>query len=320
MKTAIGWAGILTGLVLAGCSPKAGQGYQGYVEGEFVYMASPLAGTLTNLAVSRGLEVKTGQLLFELEREAEMAAVNEAQQRLAQAKSRLENLTKGRRPTEIESLQAQLDRAKANLQLSGLELERRKKLSESKVISEAELDAAQARRDADQATVQALTADLATAKLGAREDEIKTAEADARATLATLAKARWAVEQKSQFAPTNAVVHDTLYRQGEFVAAGNPVVALLPPGNLKVRFFVPQAKLAEIKPGRIVSVSMDGVATPLRATVNYISTQAEFTPPVIYSMENRAKLVFMVEAVFTATDASNLKPGQPVDVGLRNDQ
>ncbi|MBI5388247.1 MAG: HlyD family efflux transporter periplasmic adaptor subunit [Verrucomicrobia bacterium] len=304
------------GLLLAGCSQAPSDAFQGYVEGEFVYVASPLAGALTNLAVSRGLDVKAGQLLFELEREAEAAAAREAEQRLVQAKARLENLTKGRRPTEIESIKAQLDRAKANLQLSELDLERRKKLSETKVISEAELDSAKARRDADQASVLSLTADLDTARLGARVDEIKAAEADVQATQAALTRASWALAQKSQSSPTNARVHDTLYRAGEFVPAGTPVVALLPPANLKVRFFVPQARLASIRPGTAVSVSLDGVAQPLRATVNYISTQAEFTPPVIYSMENRAKLVFMIEAVFAADEARNLKPGQPVDVRL----
>jgi len=137
-----------------------------------------------------------------------------------------------------------------------------------------------------------------------------------QATAATLAKAQWALAQKTQYAPTNAWVQDTLYRPGEFVIAGNPVVALLPPENIKARFFVPQPQLASFKSGTPVSVSIDGVPTPLRATVNYISTQAEFTPPVIYSKENRAKLVFMVEAGLAAAVARNLRPGQPVDVRL----
>jgi HlyD family secretion protein len=109
-------------------------------------------------------------------------------------------------------------------------------------------------------------------------------------------------------------VHDTLYRQGEFVAAGNPVVVLLPPANLKVRFFVPQEKLAQVKIGGTVSVKCDGAAHAFSATVNYIATQAEYTPPVIFSRETRANLVFMIEAKFSATDAADLRPGQPVDV------
>jgi HlyD family secretion protein len=305
---------LLLTLVAAGCTPQTPGGYQGYVEGEFVYLASPLTGTLANLAVSRGADVKTGQLLFELEHEAEAAAAREAEERLAQAKARLDNLTKGRRPIELAALEAQLERAKANLRLSELELERRQKLNEGKVISPAELDVAQSRREADQAQVAALTAELETAHLGARVDEVRAAEAEVQAMAATLAKARWALGQKTQRAPTNAWVHDTLYRQGELVAAGNPVVTLLPPEHLKVRFFVPQGELATLNVGQRVSVSWDGAGAGYPATVNYIATQAEFTPPVIYSKETRAKLVFMVEAAFAPTDARNVRPGQPVDV------
>lgn len=314
MKASVQVSALLATLALAGCVPESSRSFQGYLEGEFVYVAAPLAGTLTNLAVVRGQEVKAGQLLFELERDAEAAAAQEAERRLAQARARRDNLTKGRRPSEIASLEAQLDRAKANLHLSELELERRTRLIESKVISAAELDAARARREADAAWVASLTADLETARLGARSDEIAAAEAEMQAAEAALARARWAVRQKSQFAPAEARVQDTLYRAGEFVPAGHPVVSLLPPENVKVRFFVPQGRLAAIRPGQPVAVSLDGVATPLRAAVSYVSSQAEFTPPVIYSRENRAKLVFMVEAVFPADTARHLKPGQPAEV------
>ena len=112
-------------------------------------------------------------------------------------------------------------------------------------------------------------------------------------------------------------MQDTLYRAGEWVAAGNPVVELLPPANIKVRFFVPQAVLPRIKTGQTVSVTFDGGQRAYSATVNYISTQAEFTPPVIYSRENRAKLVFMIEAKFSPADAAELRPGQPVDVEVK---
>ncbi len=316
MNTATRTAAILLTALLAGCVPKRPGLFQGYIEGEYVYVASPLGGALTNLAVSRGAEVKTGQLLFELERDSEWAAVREAEQRLAQAKARLADLNKGRRPTEIASMEAQLERSKANLRLSELELERSSKLNESKVISPEEHDSAKARRDADLAQVATLKADLETAHLGARVDEIKAAEADVQATAAALVKAQWSLAQKTQYSPTNGWVQDTLYRQGEWVAAGNPVVALLPPTNLKVRFFVPQAQLPTVKFGQPVSVSLDGSLGPHRATVNYISTQAEYTPPVIYSQESRAKLVCMVEAIFAPADAGNLRPGQPADIKL----
>jgi len=307
---------LAAGLFVAGCSRNSPDEFQGYVEGEYVYVAPPLGGALTNLAVTRGDEVKSGQLLFALEREAEASAVRQAEKNFAQAKSHLDDLTKGKRPTEIASLEAQLQQAQANLKLAADQLARREQLGGASVISAEELDQARAQRDAGQAQVDQLTADLATAKLGGREDAIQAAQAEVESQSAALAKVKWSFDQKQQFAPADASVHDTLYRQGEWVAAGNPVVVLLPPENLKVRFFVPQEVLPKIKTGQKVSVSFDGAAKNYSATVNYISTQAEFTPPVIYNRENRAKLVFMIEAKFAPADAADVRPGQPVDVKL----
>jgi HlyD family secretion protein len=301
---------------VAGCSPNSSNVFQGYIEGEWVYVASPLGGALTNLAVARGDEVKAGQLLFELERGLEAAAVQQAEKNLAQAQSQLDDLNKGKRPTEIASLAAQLERARANLRLSAADLVRREQLGGADVVSKEELDQARAQSDADQAQVDQLKADLETARLGGREDTVRAAESTVESQRAALDKERWSFDQKMQFAPTNALVQDTLYRAGEWVAAGNPVVELLPPANIKVRFFVPQAVLPRIKPGQTVSVTFDGGPHAYSATVNYISTQAEFTPPVIYSRENRSKLVFMIEARFSPADAADLRPGQPVDVEL----
>jgi HlyD family secretion protein len=310
---------ILSALVVAllpGCAKKSSGEFQGYVEGEYVYLAAPLGGALTNLAVARGDSVHAGQMLFELERQSEAAALAQAEQNLSQAKAQLDDLMKGRRPTEIESLVAQLERAQANLKLSTAQLERRERLGDAAVVSKEELDQARAQNDANQAQVNQLAADLADAKLGGRTDAIRAAQAAVAAQQAAFNKAQWSFDQKQQFAPATAAVHDTLYRQGEFVAAGNPVVVLLPPENLKVRFFVPQEKLAQVKVGETVSVHCDGASKNYSATVNYISTQAEYTPPVIYSRETRANLVFMIEAKFSAADAAALRPGQPVDVLL----
>ncbi len=302
--------------LLAGCGKNTSGGFQGYIEGEYIYIASPLGGALTNLAVARGDSVKAGQRLFELERQSEAAALAQSEKNLAQAQAQLADLQKGQRPTEIASLEAQLDRAQANLKLSAAQLARREKLDATDVVSKEELDQARAQSDANQAQVTQLAADLATAKLGGRDDAIRAAQAAVEAQRAALEKAQWSFDQKQQFAPADAAVHDTLYRPGEFVVPGNPVVVLLPPENLKVRFFVPQEKLAQIKTGTTVSVLADGAARAVSATVNYISTQAEYTPPVIFSRETRANLVFMIEAKFSPADATELRPGQPVDVNL----
>lgn len=302
--------------LFAGCTKNSSGSFQGYIEGEYVYLAAPLGGALTNLAVARGDSVKTGQLMFALERQSEAAALDQAEKNLAQAKAQLDDLLKGSRPSEIASLTAQLNRAQADLKLAAVQLSRREQLGSSDIISKEELDQMRAQRDESQAQVDQLTADLETAKLGGRTDAIGAAKAAMQAQAAARDKAKWSFDQKQQFAPADAVVHDTLYRAGEWVAAGNPVVVLLPPTNLKVRFFVPQAILPQIKTDQTVSVHCDGATNDFKATVNYISTEAEYTPPVIYSRETRASLVFMIEATFAPTDAANLRPGQPVDVRL----
>jgi len=308
---------ILALAALAGCADQAPQAYQGYAEGEFVRIAAPYAGSLTSLAVQRGAEVKAGAPLFALEQDNEKAGRDEAGQRLKQAEAQLENLKKGKRPVEIDAVLAQRDQARAALKLSQADMARDQKLAAAGFISSQKLDASRAALERDQARLKELEAQLATAKLAARSDDIRAAEAAVEAARATLAKADWALAQKSVKAPLAGLVQDTLYVPGEWVPAGSPVVSLLPPQNLKVRFFVPETRITALKLGQTVQVSCDACGAPLAATVSYIAPQAEYTPPVIYSQETRNKLVFMVEARPAPEAAVKLRPGQPLDVSLK---
>jgi HlyD family secretion protein len=307
---------LLTALISSACAPPPRQYFQGYIEAEYVYASSQLAGTLETLNVSRGQSVLPGSQLYTLERSAELATQREYASRLAQARARLDDLQKGRRPTEIASLEAELEHARQSLKLAQSELDRRVELISRDVIAVEEFDRAQTQRDLEHARVQQALADLDTARLGARVDEIKAAAAEVEAFAAAHDRAQWAVDQKAVSAPTNAFVHDTLYRPGEWVAAGYPVVVLLPPANLKVRFFVQQHYLPALRTGMTISVSADGASDPYPATISYLSTQAEFTPPVIYSRDTRSKLIYLVEAIFPAEISQSLRPGQPVDVRL----
>jgi len=304
---------LLVALVLAGCSRPGPSGYQGYLEGEFVYVASPLAGRLETLAVSKGAQVVAGAPLFALERSAELAAQRQSADQLRSAQARLEDLKKGSRPTELATLTARLDQARAAAELSKLDLDRQAALFKTQVIAASDYDRARLTHQKNLQAVDELSTQLATAQLGGRADAIAGAEADVSAAVAAKQRADWNVDQKAQAAPRAAFVYDTLYREGEFVAAGLPVVALLPPENLKVRFFVPESDFAGLKAGDRVRVGLDG-HTPLDARVSYLSPQPEYTPPVLYNRDNRAKLVFMIEAVFDGTAALGLHPGQPVDV------
>jgi len=120
--------------------------------------------------------------------------------------------------------------------------------------------------------------------------------------------------EAAPLAPTAGFIEDTYYNAGEFVAAGTPVIAMLPPQNIKLRFFVPQAELAKFTFGAEVTVDCDGCNT-MQAKINFISSKSEYTPPVIYSVGSRDKLVFMIEAK-TNSFEQTLRPGLPVDIKL----
>ena len=301
--------------LLASCSHPEPNRVQGYVEGEFVYVASPYAGALGSLYVRRGAQVKVGDPLFALENTSERTGRDEARRRLAQAHANLEDAKKGKRPSEIESIEAQLKQARSALVLSEREYARQEQLLRIPgATSQQDVDRARSTRDQDGQRVAQAEADLKTAQLGARTDQVAAAEAEVRAREATLARAEWDLSQKRQTAPKAGLVFDTLYREGEWVAAGRPVIALLPPQNIKVRAFVPEPRVGALHPGDSVQVYVDGVREPFIGKVSFISPQAEYTPPVIYSRESRGKLVFMIEAVFDPKIAVNLHPGQPVEV------
>jgi HlyD family secretion protein len=307
-------AAALALLVLAACTRPAPTGWQGYLEGEFVYVASPLAGRLDSLAVAKGTRVAADAPLFTLERTSELAAQRQSADQVRAAQARLADLRKGSRPSELATVESRLAQARTAAELSKRELARQENLFKTNVIAAADIDRARLTHERNTRAIDELTAQLATAGLGARTDAIAAAEADVSASAAAKARADWSVAQKSQSAPRAALVYDTLYREGEFVPAGLPIVALLPPENLKVRFYVSEADFAALKAGDTVRVAITG-RPPLAARVNYLSPKPEYTPPILYNRENRSKLVYLIEAVFTdVAIARDLHPGQPVDV------
>lgn len=309
-----GVAAVGVALGLAGCAPEPTPHWQGYLEGEYVLVASPLAGRLETLAVQRGQTVSAGTALFTLEQASERAALDEVSQRLAAAEARLADLRKGQRPTELAAIEARLTQARSAAELSALELERVRELRTKNVASEESFDRARLSHERNRAQVAELEAQRATAELGARSDAIVAGEAEVAAARAAVARAEWAVNEKTLTAPADALVFDTLFRAGEFVPAATPVVSLLPPANLKVRFFVSESVRATLASGDTVQVHLSGRDAPVAARINYLSPQPEFTPPVLYNRDNREKLVFMIEAAFASDAGVELLPGQPVDV------
>ncbi len=301
----------------ASCSESPSTGYQGYVEAEYVNVAAPISGRLDELAVKRGDTVAATSALFALESASEAAAVQQARQQLKAAQAQLADLQQGRRLPEQQVTQAQLAQAEAEVQRSATQLARDEAQLRIGGIAQAQLDEARAAHTANEARVAQFRSELAVARLPGRREQIAAQAAQVAAARAALVQAAWRLSQKSVAAGSEARVVDTLYTQGEWVAAGNPVVRLLPPGHLKLRFFVPEPALSGLAVGRKLAIGCDGCDGPLTATVSYIASDAEYTPPVIYSNATRDKLVFMIEARPDAAAALRLHPGQPVDVTPR---
>ena len=301
---------------LAGCDKPENNSWQGYIEGEFVLLASPYAGQLQKLYVRRGDRVEAGKPAFALESESERAARTEAEQRLRTSQAKLENLQATvRRRAEIEALRAEIGQARAARALALSQYAQQEKLLKNGFITQAKLDESRAVRDRDVARVVETEAQLRTAlqPLG-REAELKAAEGDIAAAQAALAQAAWKLEQRSVAAPVAGMVQDTYFVEGEYVPAARPVVSLLPPGNVKARFYVPEQTLSGMTIGKELQVSCDGCPAPIAGKVSYVSAQAEYTPPVLYSKESRSKLMFLIEV---RLEGAALRPGQPVDVRLK---
>lgn len=301
-------------LSLAACSERPPAALHGYVEAELLHIAPPTAGTLARVMVSRAQRVEAGQALFAMDATPEDRSAEAAIARRDRAQAQLANLRTGKRPLELDALEQQARQAAAALTASASALQRQTELIEQGFVSAARLDELRAARDRDAARVKELQAQMALARQAARHHEIQAAAADSRAAMADAALADWRQGQTLRTAPGPGQVFDVIHKPGEVVGAGAPVVSLLPEGATKVVFFVPEPQLPRVAAGAAVRVSCDGCAPGQSARIRWISPQAEYTPPVIYSNDARAKLVFRVEA--EPLPGAVLRPGQPVDVHL----
>mgnify|MGYP000644213472 CR=1 FL=1 len=309
---------VAVALAMAGCSRARSSGWQGYLEGEYLYVSAPAGGKVERLDVERGASVEAGARLFALESEPEQSARAEQAGRLAQARARVDDLKKGSRPTELATVEAGLNAARSRLELADTHVRRVRDLRTANVVPQEDLDRAETeRRNAAESVAQA-ESELETARLGGRDDALRAAEAEVVAAEARWSQLDWVLREKVQTAPTAAMVTDVLHRVGERAAAGAPVVQLLPPDHIKVRFFVAPEVLAGLRIGQALEVRVTGAAAAgFGAKVVHISPRAEFTPPVIYSRETAHKLVHLVEARPDHPDSAVLHPGLPVEVRVR---
>ncbi|MEZ5568607.1 MAG: HlyD family efflux transporter periplasmic adaptor subunit [Halioglobus sp.] len=314
MRTLPALTGILfAALTLAGCSPAPGERVNtGYIEVDWLYVASPGAGWIVDAAVHEGAHVEPGQVLFRLDDTAEQARLRAAQATLAEALARQENLATGARQPEIGVLQARLAESEAARDRAQAELARVQPLVERGIETAARGDAVTASYRQAVAAVQAAGENLAVALQAARPAERAAAAAAVTAAAAHRDDAQWQLQQREIRAVAAGKVEEVFLTAGEYALAGTPVLSIFPDNALKARFFVPQALLSQLAPGKTVLVMADGAEGEVPATVSYISGDAEYTPPVIYSEGAREKLVFLVEA--SLPPGAALRPGLPVEV------
>ena len=304
----------LAGLLFSACAGPVPLAV-GYVEGDFVLLAPIEVAQVRSISVKRGDRVEAGEAIAEMETDDAKIAVAQAEAALGQAQAQLANLLIGKRPEEIDVLDALVRSAKADAEEKRRTLVRVSDLLKRGTAAQATFDSAQTAVEVAEAEINQAEANLAVGKLPARAEEIKAAESQVKQASTALDQANWRLTKRSLTAPSAGRVDDIIRNPGDVGGPAAPVISMLPDGAVKLSVFVPQPSFSKLEVGKILKVRCDGCPDGLEARISYISPDPEFTPPVIYSLETRQKLVYLVEA--RPVDAkSMLQPGQIVDVML----
>jgi HlyD family secretion protein len=286
--------------------------FTGYLEAEYIYAAAAMPGRLIEITVEEGESVGTGDVLFSLEADQQRALLAAAEARVAAARATLENLETGSRSAEIEVIRASLAKAEADLALAQSTLARSERLFEAGTVSEARLEQDRAAVASARAQVAQLQAEVQVAELPARNAQQVAAEANLAAAEAEAEKARLDLADRTVKAAVAGTVEQVYFAPGEMVPAGTPVVSIRPAGALLTHFFVDETARATLALGEEVTVSCDGCPDGLTAEITWMASDPQTTPPVIYSREERSRLVYLAKAQLA--DPGTLLPGQPVTV------
>lgn len=291
----------------------------GYVEGDFVLLAPIEVAEVKTISARRGDRVGPGQPVAALESADAEIAVAQAQAALAQAQAQLADLQVGKRPEEIAVLEATLRSAKAQAADASRTLARTQDLLKRGVATQAQYDDAATQAEVAEAAIGQASANLAVGNLPARPETIKAAENQVKQARTALDQAQWRLSKRTLVAPAAGRIDDIIRHAGDTAGPSAPVLSVLPDGAVKLTVYVPEASLSSVKVGGELAVRCDGCPEGLKARISYVSANPEFTPPVIYSLENRQKLVYLVEAR-PMGNAGPLQPGQIVDVDLASSE
>lgn len=297
---------------MSGCEKKANQ-VQGYIEGDYTYISAQTAGTLQTLAVQRGEFIKQNQLLFQLNLEPQNYQLQQVHFQVAQAQSQLNDLLKGARRPEVDALIAKEQSAQATAIYTKKVLDQQKQLRAKGYNSVENLNLAQQNYQAALADLNASKANIENAHLPARTDQILAASAAVRVAIAQSHQASWELSQKQKIAPFDAVVADTYFYPSENITADQPVISLIRPQDTYAIFYVSVKDRAALHLGESVTLKANETNQTLQGKINFISTQAMYTPPLIYSEKNMEDLVFEVHASLPENHFV-FWPGQPVEI------
>lgn len=303
-------------LILTGCSKSTDQ-TQGYIEGDFRYISAQVGGTLQKLAVHRGETVKKGQLLFQLNSNPQNYQLKQAQAQVGQSQAQLDDLLKGARTPEVDALIAKQEAAQASLTYATKDLSRQKFLRVKGYNSVDNLNLAEQNYRSALADYNAAKANIVNAHLSARTNQILAATAAVQAAKDNRQAMQWQLNQKMQTAPYAALVNNTYFYTAENVPAEQPIVSILRPQDVYAIFYVSAKNRASLKIGDVITIHANNTNQAVKAKINFMSAEAMYTPPLIYSEKNMQDLVFEVHATLL-TNHFVLWPGQPVLISLPN--
>jgi HlyD family secretion protein len=300
--------GILAAIV-PGIAGDTGPRFNGYVEIDYVYVAPLAGGRITHIAVAEGQRVAEGDVLVSLDTSQQQAALAAAEAQIAAAEAALRNLETGGREDEIAVARANLMQAEADLKLAQDTADRSARLFDQGIVAQSRRDQDQTALNVAKARVAQLAAQLKVIELPARDAQQQQAEANLAAAEANAEAARIALAEREVLAPADGQVEKLFYSRGEIDGAGVPLLSLRPEGALKVKFYLPEAARSAYPVGTVFTVACDGCSAGVTATLSYLAADPQFTPPVIYSRDERQRLSFLAEAEVTG---AVLPPGQPV--------
>jgi HlyD family secretion protein len=315
MSEILAWLTGLVAIVIPGFGVELPPQYNGYVEAEYVYVGPASPGRIETLEVQAGDRVEKGTLLFSLDAGRQEAALMAAKAREEVARATWRNLETGSRDAEVAVIRATLAKAKSDQTLAAANLERSEKLNAQGFASLAKLDADRAGLASANAQVAQLEAQLEVAELPARNDQIAAAKASIDAAEAERERAAYDLGNRQVMAPAGGRIEKIYFVEGEVASTGTPVVSLLPPGELKARFFIPEAKRMSLGLGDTLALECDGCEAGLVAVVSFMASEPQHTPPIIFSREERGRLVFMAEA--RIAQGAGLLPGQPITLSVQ---